>query len=61
MNFSGLTGPHEKWTPCNPADFADELSGNGFVYRSVLGAALRDGMLKGKARTIRQSDAPCGF
>lgn len=61
MNFSGLTGPHEKWTSCNLADFADELSGDGFVYRSVLGAALRDRIFERKARTIRQSGAPCGF
>jgi hypothetical protein len=61
MNFPGLAGPHEKWTPCNAADLADELGSDGFVDGSVLRTALRDAVLKGEARAVRQSDAPCGF
>ncbi len=61
MNFSGFTGPHEKWTACNPADFADELPGDCLVDRSVLRAALGDRIVEGEARAIRQSDTPCGF
>jgi hypothetical protein len=61
MDFPDVTGAHEKWPPCNFADFADYLTGDCIVNGNVLRAALWDVMFQGKSCAFRESGTPCGF